>query len=776
MKKLALSVLVILIIGSIIAYFWIINSNNFQLDGTLDIDAIENEVSIHRDEHGVAYVFAESKADVIRGQGFVVAQDRLFQIEFYRALIQGKLSSILGNSQLQSDIKMRVLNMPAMAERNYKFLNQEAKEWLNWYCEGHNEYLENSADEFPVELGLIGLEPQPLQPIDLLTIIHFIGYNHAKNMGDEILSLNLNALTDVAAELSPISINPDRTAPLMTNPTTNPLGQSAPQLFDIPKVNPTLLPSPSLGSNNWAINGEKSDSGKPIVCNDPHVDSRMLPGVFYPIGLFCPEFKAVGLSIPAIPGVIIGRTEHLAFGVTNGYGDSQDLYIENDTNIIETKNEIIKVKDSSDVEITVRYTKTGPIISDFDIFGILTDDIVSLGWSQAETTNSSLGLETMLEAKDIMSFRTSLFQIDNMFFNYIFGDTDGGIAHQTTGLIPIRSDKNGRVAHTISQNDHWIGFIPKDSMPHMINPERNWVGTANHDTRPDAYPYYYSSHFSPHYRYSRMSEVFSEEKQFTSDDLWNLILDCKNKQAEILVPIYVSALETHDETQNLANRLKSWNQLDDIDEVGPSIYHVLSDELFNLILNDELPDELEEQFWGNGYYWEQSLDSIILRNDALIDNIQTPEKENLKELIITAGLHTQNYLKEQLGTDPDQWKWGKIHTLEFISPIKPDGVGSTWLGAEKMPKKGSKQTLNRGGYNKGDTINFETGWFSSFRMVADLNDTEKMRGALSGGSASRILHPYYKSQVDTWKNEEWIPYWISEKKVKEHSKHLLQLN
>lgn len=784
MKKQLRYVLLFILLFLVASLVYVLNINNYKRNGQFKISKNEKPIKIHRDQYGIAYVFAENKADVIRGQGFVNAQDRLFQIEFYRALVKGELAQLVGASMLQSDIKMRVLNLKQNALKSFSFLNEETKSFLSWYCEGFNEYLQVGKDEFPIELKLLNITPTPLTPIELVSIVHFVGLNHGRNMEDEILSLNLAARTNLAQDLLPLNINPDRTKPLSFEIDSTLIGLSEKLNIQLPKLNPMLVSIPKLGSNNWAISEGKSQSGKVIVSNDPHLDARLLPGMFYPIGLFCPEFKSVGVAIPGIPGLMIGRNEYLSFGVTNAYGDSQDLIVEqvegdfyfnkNEKVPFEKRKETIIVKGGENVEIEIRSTIHGPIISDFEVFGVRTKDVLSLRWSQSETQSRSLGVERFLESKNVFDFRKALAGIDNMFFNFVVGDIDGNIAHQATGLIPKRVNHNGQIPQ-MSSEKIWNGFIPKDSLPHMINPKREWVGSANHDTRPDDYPYYYSAHFSPNYRYLRMKEMLSANKKFNADDLWNLILDCRNKQAEKLNPLFVAALEENEKTQDLAIILKSWNHNDNIDEVGATIYNVLYDKLVSLILDDELPDELEKEFWKNQYYWSQKIDDFIVSEHEFIDNRKTEKKESLNDLLVEAGIETKEFLVQKLGANQKNWTWGKIHTVRFTSPIRQIGFGSSMLGAEEFPKDGSNQTLNRGGYKKQQENNFETGWFSTFRMVADLNDSEKMMGVLAGGSAARIFHPYYKSQLEVWKTDEWIPYWLSKEKILEHSEFELIL-
>lgn len=785
MKKPAFILLFILLFIISLGFFWIQTINDFKRDGSFDITVNEAPIKIIRDENGIAYVLAEDKRDVYRGQGFVMAQDRLFQVEFYRALIKGEAAALVGSSMLSSDIKMRVLNLYGNAERNYKYLDQEAKEVLQWYCEGFNEYLRVAKDEFPVELGLLGIVPKELKPVDIVSVTHFIGLFHSQNMEDEILSLNLAARMDNAAELLPLSVNLDRTKPLGFDTLDLSLNGGTPRNALTQNLPDPLLPYPSLGSNNWAISGAKSQTGKPILANDPHVDARVLPGTFYPVGLICPEFKAVGIATPGIPGLLSGRNEYVSFGITNAYGDSQDLFIESvggdrylqDSTLVpfEIRKETIAIKDSSEVELEIRSTVRGPIISDFPIFNVMTDDVVSFRWSLAVTESSSLGFDRLLETEDVPSFREALTKMDNMFFNYVIADTQGNIAHQSTGLVPTRIDRAGEVPQVADQADSWSGFIPKKELPNMLNPERGWVGTANHDTRPDDYPYYYSNHFSPFYRYQRLKEYFGTDEKLKPEHLWELIFDIQNMQAETFVPLFGDALNKEGATKELGSILSNWNQKDDINEVGAAVYNVLYNELLYLVLDDELPDDVEEMYWQNVYYWNQRLDSMLLADHPFIDNNETPEKETLSDLIVIAGKRTQEILSEKLGDNKDDWTWGKLHTVYFYSPLRQNGFGAEWLGAELLPKQGSNQTLNRGGFVKNRDHDFETSWFSSYRMVADMSDDEKVMGVVSGGSSSRILHPYYKSQMQAWKTGEWLPYWFSEEKILEHAQFELVL-
>jgi penicillin amidase len=551
---------------------------------------------------------------------------------------------------------------------------------------------------------------------------------------------------------------------------------------------------PSLGSNNWVVNGQKSTSGQPIVVNDPHLDATILPGPWYPIGLFAPGIQAVGATIPCVPGILVGRTKDLAFGVTNAYGDSQDLYLEsqdpnNPNHYLDqgeslpytTKEIRLKIKDGEATEgfrelpLILRYTKRGPLLSDHSFFGLDSTQPVSLRWTLAETNSKTIGIDRLLTAKNVFELDDLLADMDVVYFNFVFADTEGNIGHRTTGQIPIREGHQGALAKEPTATDDWIGFIPKAEMPGQINPAKNWVGTANHDVRPDSFPYYYSSHFAPYYRYQRIKDMLNKQAKFSPEDQWENMLDVTNTHAQRFNPLFIKALEKDASTQDLAQRLKDWDHKDEVASVAASIYHLIHEDLVRLILEDDLPEDLFEHLLSMRYYWLQRVDEWIANGQSTwFDDQNTASKESLDDLIIAAGKSAQARLTELLGAAPEQWTWGALHKVIFVSPLRTSGTGRDWVGGGEYPANGSGETINRGQYEM-DRGPYESKWFSSMRMVADLSDSEKIRAVVSGGTASRQFHPYLTSQLDAWVKGEALYWWFDPAKAKEAAVHELVL-
>ncbi len=793
---LGLLLLIVLLMGG--ATFYLSRVNHFQRDGELQLSILDQEVSITRDKHGIPYVHAQNLPDLIRAQGFVLGQDRVFQIELYRTIIQGKLASLVGEVGLNSDVQMLVLGVYENAKRHSAQLDDDSRAYLQWFAEGYNAYLSAKPDELPLEFKLLGFAPKPISVQDLVAVQHYMGFTHSQNHEDEIMSLNLQLALgkEKAASLSPLNINPDRNQAVydlwrQVSKSEEAIGWYGPSPSKAPWV-PTSMPS--LGSNNWVLNGKKSTSGKPILANDPHLDATILPGPWFPIGLFAPGIQAVGATIPCVPGILVGRTKDLAFGVTNAYGDSQDLYLESpDPNKADhyleqgesrpytSKEVILNIKDGEaeggfrEMPLQIRSTQRGPLLSDHSFFGLDAKRPVSFRWTLAETASKTIGIDRLLTAKNVFELDDLLADMDVVYFNFVFADTEGNIGHRTTGEIPIREGHQGALAKAPTATDDWIGFIPKSEMPGQINPAKNWVGTANHDVRPDSFPYYYSSHFAPNYRYRRMSEMLNKEEKSSAEDQWKNILDVTNTHAKQLNPIFIAALQQDPATQMLAERLKTWDHQDEVNSVGASIFHLVHEDLVRLILADDLPEELFEHLLKMRYYWLQRVDEWIVEGQSpWFDDQNTDKKEELEDLIIAAGKSSQARLTELLGAAADQWSWGALHKVIFVSPLRTSGTGRDWVGGGEFPANGSGETINRGQYEM-DRGPYESKWFSSMRMVADLSDAEKIRAVVSGGNASRQFHPYFTSQLDSWVKGEALYWWLDPAKAKEEAVHELVL-
>jgi penicillin amidase len=791
MKRLSITVslLLALFLLGVLAWYHVF-LNRFQVDGELVLDVLDAPVTVRRDEYGIPYISAASYADLIRAQGFVASQDRIMQAEMYRRVVAGRLSELVGEAALQSDIRARVAGYYQAAQRHLPLLSTDSKNFISWYAQGVNAFIANRQDEYPLELKVLaGTQLEPWTATDVLAIFYFGGSIHGTNIRGELLSQAIRAELgeEVLAALLPVNINPDRTVePLKTG-----YDGGGNQTLTFTGIAPYASGAPPLmGSNNWAIAPDKSASGSAILTSDPHLDSRQLPGMMYPVGLFAPGINAIGITMAGMPGLVIGRTDHVAFGATNAYGDSQDTYIEtadpeSEDHYLEggvsvafdVRRETIRVKDGEgfrEQELTIRSTRRGPVISDHAVFGVTGVDLLSARWATAEQQNAKLGFDRFLTVQSAEELEQAIYDIDLIFFNYVFADRQGNIGQRASGLIPTRSF-GGATPTQASSGDNWSGFIPKDQMPGGRNPDRGWLGTANHDTRGSAYPYYYAAQFAPHYRYSRMREVLDSTPLMSAEDSWRLTLDTHNTLAEKLAPLMARWLRASPETESLAAILDTWDYRDASDSVGATVFHVVYENLVPLVYGDDMSASLHQQFMRSRYFWQQRLDDALLRGSSpWFDDQSTPETEQAADLVLRAGRAASEQLTESFGADSGNWQWGKATRMTFVSPLRKSGWGRDLLGGGEYAGRGSHETINRGAYLT-DSFPYQTAYIASARLVMDFADDEKVMAVIPAGPTARQGHPLRTSQLQTYVAGQWLPWWRSEEKIAEHAQHTLRL-
>src|SRR5690625_4131376 len=787
--------LIVVVVVIAIAAVWMVSgqARGPNVKGTLAFSALTEPVEVLRDGNGIPYIFANNLADLIRAQGFVTAQARIFQMEAYRALAFGRLAEAIGEAGLANDREMRLLGLARNAKRHAKLLSPQARDFLSWYAEGMNAYIHEHADDLPVELRLAGFKADTWTLEDMVGVMHFVYWSQAVNYQTELLTQQLIDAVGIerATELFPLNHNPDREQPLdaIAESDAQWLGLVPEQHIAWADVAPAPV---ALGSNNWAIAPERSANGSTVVVNDPHLDGRLLPGIWFPVGLFSPEVSAVGAALPATPGLVIGRNEHVAFGVTNAYGDSQDLFIEqiasgqpdhyvdgDKIRAFEIREETLRIKDKTaeggfrKETMTIRQTVRGPILNDQPL-GTNGDRLLSVRLAPAEVTGSEIGLDQLLVARSAEEVDAAVQQMEVFYFNHVFGDKEGIVGHRATGLVPVRRSGHGLYPKTVTAEDDWIRFIPADEMPGTMAPARGWVATANHDNRPDNYPYDYSSFFSPSYRYERIGQVLDGGENMDVADQMSLLSDTRNLQVRHLKPSILEALGDAPEHADFVALLTEWDERDQADQAAPLIYQALYQKIAYETFVDELGETVTDAWLKNWYTWQARFDQLVTTsNSHWFDDARTPEVETLPDIIRRAADRVREELTATLGADAAKWQWGDLHQLQFNSPLRGSGFGRDWLGRGAQPYDGSGETVQRARYAFGES--YDVRFFPSLRLVADLADNEKVLAVLSGGVVERQFHPHQKDQLDPWFANELLPWWFDRDAIEANAKYRQQL-
>ncbi|MEO1046103.1 MAG: penicillin acylase family protein [Pseudomonadota bacterium] len=793
---------ILLIVALVAAWLLLPRVNDRQTSGELVLSALDAPVRIVRDANAVPYIYAESMDDALRAQGFVAGQDRLFQLEAAKRAATGRLSEVLGPGDgdviLNLDRESRVIGFHRIAARQEAILTPASRNALKSYLEGLNAYIESRSDSHPMEFGLAGFVPEIWSETDLLAVAYFLGWGSAANFDAELIAHRvIQAVGEERfEEIAPLVVNPDDIAePSDAAATTAGLSRWA---------GPTAEPAGWThrgwrenghgGSNNWAMSGSKSGNRAAIVTNDPHLDSRLLPGPWHPVGLITPEMRVVGVSA-GLPGVVIGRNAHLAFGVTNAYADAIDLYVEtvdpdNPDNYLEgdtsipftVMTETIRIKDEAapngirEEQLVVRATRRGPVITDREEAS-LDDAVLSVRWAAAEYMDGDLGLDRLMLAETIEQALAAVESTRLVCLNFVVGDVTGRVARRASGVAPIRLSGDGMAPFRVVDDiDNWGGRIPAAQMPGEIDPERGWTGTANHMTAPDSYPYLYTRYTSPSFRYRRMRELFAAPK-VTAEDAWLAQYDTLNVFARDIAPIFAKALSTaeDDSLVEMGTTLESWDHRDDRDALAPTLFQETVLQLARLTFEDELGSEATEAYLSNWYVWQERFNAMLLSGDSpWFDDSRTAETEDLAAMIRRAAKAALERLETAYGSDRANWVWGDVHQIRFQGPLRQTGWAGWLTGNRAVRMSGSGETLLRALYPRDDR--FDSRWFASLRMTADLNDPEKVRAVLPGGAVGRTFHPHLADQNDDWASEDATLYWwFSDDAIEQHGEASLAL-
>jgi len=497
--------------------------------------------------------------------------------------------------------------------------------------------------------------------------------------------------------------------------------------------------------------------------------------------------QAVGAALPALPGLIVGRNTNVAFGVTNAYGDSQDLFIEelapgsadqymdgDRARPFETSVETIRVRDKEveagfrEETLTVRRTVRGPIIAGPGL-GATGDRLLSLRTAAAEISGRDIGIDKLLTAASAADVDRAAQQMELFYFNYVFADKAGAIGHRSTGRVPIRASRQGIYPKPAARESDWRGFIPPDQMPGQLAPARGWVASANQDNRPDGYAYDYSSFFSPAYRYERIGQVLTATRTMTVADHRALMTDTLNLQSKRLVPLIISALKDDPAQADIAIILAAWDGRDRLDESAPLLYHRIYERLAYETYVDDMGEELAKAYLQQWYGWQERFDRLLQQPDSpWFDDQRTPAVEQLPDLIRRVVSQVRADLTAQKGSDPKGWLWGDDHSITFVSPLRRRGVGRDVFGVRTRPMDGSGDTVMRARTQfMGD---FDVEFFASLRMIADLADNEKIMAVVSGGVVERQFHRNQKDQLAPWFAGELLPWWFARRAIEAHAR------
>ncbi|MFB0562726.1 MAG: penicillin acylase family protein [Candidatus Lokiarchaeia archaeon] len=774
-----------------------------QTTGTVEVEGLKGQVRVLRDEWGVPHIFADNVQDLFFAQGYIHAQDRLWQMEFFRRLGSGTLSEVIGELTLEMDMFWRTIGLRRAAEREAEHIlqtaDEELKSAMEAYLKGVNEYIKNHMDKLPIEYSILNFEPRPWTMVDSLVWVKVMLWNLGGNWDLEILRADLIAKLGEkrAREIMRTCI----TEPSSLIPCTGCFLDIAPSLLGVQKrvEQQTNMGSKNMGSNNWVVDGTKSTTGKPLLANDPHL-LVMMPSIWYENHLCAPDFNVTGISIVGSPAVVIGHNEHIAWGFTNNCCDVQDLYVEkinpenphqylfNDEWVdAEVVKEEFHVRGKEEPVVReVIITRHGPII-DTILLGIAnptprnwTRETLALRWTGHDPSNLLVGFFKLNKAKNWQEFREALRQIAWASQNVVYADTEGNIGFQTFGNIPIRSKGTGIVPVPGWTDEYkWIGYIPFDELPSAFNPDTHYIATANQKIVGDDYPYFISHDFLPPYRVRRIVQMLNEKEKLSIEDFREMQADVKNLFAEELAP-FLKRLKPENEKQGKAiEYIKNWDFYVTKESIASSIFEVWYHKLIVRILKEKLGNELFEFYftmktWANEFDTFSIPELLKYPSDYWFEEGTGTSAEKRNNVLLSSLQEAIEELTQTLGENMEEWQWGKIHTVTFKHQLGLFPPYDKVLNRGPYPQQGDLNTVNCSGMDPGAGYGQVT--LSSYRHIIDLRNWENSLSIHSTGQSGNPASPHYDDFIEKWLNVEYHPMLFEKETIEKRVKQVLILS
>jgi len=791
--------LVLLLAAAALAYMYRVAYSALpQLDGRLQVSGLGAHVTVTRDGHAVPDIEAANLDDLFFAQGFVTAQDRLWQMDLMRRAASGELSEIVGEDTLKLDREQRILGLRAAAKKSLAMADPRDRKFFEDYARGVNAYIDVHRDRLPIEFRILGYAPKPWTPEDSVVI--------ANQM---VKDLNYQQFFDaLAREKILAKLGPELTADLFVNrswhdrpPTVMREDLTQPDNGDsdddedeedspdnsvthhkaVSPARQFALPeeAPVNGSNDWVISGQHSITGKPLLSNDMHLGHQM-PNLWYEAHLRSGSLDVAGVTLPGMPFVIVGHNQRIAWGFTNVGPTVTDVYIENfnpqgeyqtPSGWVqpEHRGEVIHVKGKADVDVDVRITRHGPIITE-----LVPGETRSLALRWTLYDGLHIPFFDVDAAQDWQEFTKAFSRLDAPGQNVVYADVDGNIGYQATGKVPIRAAGDGSLPASGADDAHeWKSYIPFDKLPNIYNPKSGIIATANGRITPDKYPDSISMEWEAPWRTARIYHVLESGRQFSPADMLALQTDISSEPdlfaAERFVYAIDHASKASARVKQAADLMRSWNGLMKADSAAPTITENAARELTRLLLEPKLGSAPADAANEGGlswktYHWEMR--SVWLENVMLHHPKRwLPEKYPNYDELLTAAVEAA-VDSPQAPKDLASWRWGTFNALSIQHPILGRiPILKHWTAPGVQEQSGS-----------GFTVKAVTRFHGpSERFTANMADLDQSTLNTVTGQGGNFLSPYYMDQWKSWYVGTTFALPFSQKAVESSKAHQLTL-
>lgn len=803
---LSISFIIIFIVAGAIFYN-MLSSSLPAYQGIITSSKIISDIEIYRDSFAVPYIFAENDNDAAFALGYVHAQERLFTMDFIRRAGEGRLSEILGDEAVPFDNMFRTVGIKRNILRNYSRIDPSVISLLQSYSDGVNAYIEERKGNYSIEFDVLGYQPEKWKPLHSLIIIKMMAWELNMSWWTD---LTFSELIQKLGEKKALEILPDypENAPTIIADNFKYLSAINSSLVETDKAFRNFIgwTGTHIGSNNWVVNANKSTSGKPIIANDPHL-AFSAPGKWFAATVNSKEgWKTSGVTLPGVPGIVIGKGENISWVLTNVMNDDADFYIEKldssdskyfvdgqwrDLRIIK---DTIKVKNGKDRVIEIKETHRGPIISDIHTFNFIYNTAesefppISMKWLGNEFSDEMLSFYKINKAKNWNQFREGVKYFGIPGQNFVYADTTGNIGYIMGARIPLRKKNNPTLVFdgTNTEND-WQGYVPVEEIPVVLNPKENFITSANNKILKD-FKYHISNLWEPSSRIDRIYELLNSKEKHSAEDFKKYQMDITSPYAKLITSHIVKAFEgikiNDNNLKTAIELLSEWDFNLKKQSQTPSIYVVTLKYLLHNIYYDELGDDLFNRFVFLANVPFRSLLQVLDKPESLIfDDISTAKTESKNEIIRKSLADALTFLEENLGKDLTNWQWGRLHTVTFKHAFSGNfSLLDKYINIGPYEIGGDGTTINNTEYPFSESIDkypmfshneFENILGPSMRYIYDFAKPDQYYLILTTGQSGNVMSDNYRDQTPYWLQGKYMLIKTDESSIRKNKNLLL---
>ena len=748
--RIAAGLLVFLCLSALAGYVYLRQSLP-KTEGEIPLAGINSAVEVLRDRHGIPHIYGASLEDAHFALGFVHAQDRLWQMEMNRRIGSGRLAEILGPAALDADRFMRTLGLRRVAEENLKHYDAETRRLLDAYAAGVNAFLA-AKPVLPPEFWILNATPEPWTAVDSIVWTKVMAWDLGGNWRSEVLRMRLSRTMPLQRIHEFLAPYPGDAYPRMRDLRS--LYGEVEKKLTPNGVFSSLDPDAVPGSNSWVVSGERSASGKPLLANDPHL-GLSAPPLWYFAHLHAPGMDVIGATLPGVPGIIIGRNDRIAWGLTNTGADVQDLYLERLDQQFARSEETVKVKGAADERVTVRRSRHGPVISDVSRSALdATPRGFALSMAWTALAEDDLTMQAALKlprARNWDEFLDAARTLHAPTQSASYADVDGNIGFIAAGRVPVR--KAGNDLHGLApapgwdERYDWTGFVPFEALPRAFNPANGTIVLANHKVVPPKYPYEISYEWAAPYRARRIDELLAQTGKHDAASFRRLQNDVVSLAVRELLPHFIAANPDHEVMRKLA----AWDGSMSPEREEPLLMTAWWREFARQLYADDLGADFGPNWGARAVF----INNVLSGQPHWCDNQRTPQRESCNYLLIDSLENALEELKRRYG---DDLNWGRAH---FAWHRHRPFTQQDWLAGTfdiRVPSGGDAYTVNAGAmdFNAGGAP-FANRHGASLRQIADLADPQASMFIHSGGQSGNPLSAHYRNFTDAWARGEYVP-------------------